>query len=295
MKQLSLKNRGFTLIELLVVVAIIAILSTLLIVGISKLQTNSKRQQTVQILENCRAMWAEYDSVARLHVDQATLPCPGNVTLEAEIAVEQSGGSNNPSGDRIGIDVIITRAVFSLMRSQPNIRTEMDKFPAGRMFLTTYATNSGAWLGILGDFTYTSPSNVAYGVFTPVSYTDQSTGVSQVYLCIHAVPPNPNGGPSEATPPPSDTGYWIPLQNEPTDPVLLDGWGNPIICAFGGALGSGTALNSNGSIPTGQGVLKAGGRSVIVTSPDKRLFWASAGPDGDFSKGDDNLYSFEKP
>ena len=32
----------------------------------------------------------------------------------------------------------------------------------------------------------------------------------------------------------------------------------------------------------------------VIRSPDNRPFFASAGPDGDFSKGDDNLYSFEQ-
>jgi THO complex subunit 2 len=34
--------------------------------------------------------------------------------------------------------------------------------------------------------------------------------------------------------------------------------------------------------------------TVLVTSPDRRPFWVSAWPDGDFAKGDDNVYSFGK-
>ena len=30
-----------------------------------------------------------------------------------------------------------------------------------------------------------------------------------------------------------------------------------------------------------------------IRSPDNRPFWASAGPDGNFCTGDDNMYSFE--
>jgi hypothetical protein len=30
-----------------------------------------------------------------------------------------------------------------------------------------------------------------------------------------------------------------------------------------------------------------------IRSPDNRPFWASAGADGDFRTGDDNMYSFE--
>jgi len=276
---------GFTLVEMMAVVAIIAILSTLLIVGISKLQTNAKRQQTVQILENCRAMWAEYDSVNRLHFDQFALIAPGNVSLENEIAVEQQ----NPgyAGYRVGIDVGITRAIMSLIRSQPNIRAAMDKFPAGRMFLTSASTQANAFVPF--------PVGPAWAAQPPpfpctavVTYTDPNSQTTEEYVCIHSPTQNADGTYTPAfTPSPPDSAYWLPIsgivngtpQVELTDPIFLDAWGNPIICCIGGQMSNVTA----------------GGRVVTVSSPDKRLFWASAGPDGDFSKGDDNIYSFEKP
>ncbi len=268
----------------MVVVALIAILSTLLIVGVSKLQTNAKRQQTVQLLENCRAMWAEYDSTARLHVDSFLLGSPGNVTLENEIAIEQQ----NPGygGNRVGIATGITRAVYAAMRGQPNIRAGMDKFPASRMFLTSVATNPQAFIpfptyGPWQSGAYYQPGAIA-------NYLTDSSGDGEEYLCIRALQLNSDGTYTPAfTPSPPDPGYWFPIcgvvSNHPTvdltDPIFLDAWGNPVICVMGGQL-------------TG---VTAGGRSVTVSSPDGRLFWASAGPDGDFSKGDDNLYSFEKP
>jgi len=80
--------------------------------------------------------------------------------------------------------------------------------------------------------------------------------------------------------------YWLPALTVPAGsttplptPVMLDAWGNPIIFVMGGVLGA----------------VNAGGQTAInVNSPDYHPFFASAGPDGDFSKGDDNLYSFEK-
>jgi len=67
--------------------------------------------------------------------------------------------------------------------------------------------------------------------------------------------------------------------------VLADGWGNPII--FVGRAGMSTSL---GKKPDGS-FSKTG---VSVTNPSGRPFWASAGPDGNFDAGDDNIYSFEK-
>ncbi len=55
--------------------------------------------------------------------------------------------------------------------------------------------------------------------------------------------------------------------------ILVDAWNNPIVLVPG----SGMKL-SNG---------------VVIKAKDARPFWASAGPDGNMDKSDDNLYSFE--
>jgi type II secretory pathway pseudopilin PulG len=68
-------------------------------------------------------------------------------------------------------------------------------------------------------------------------------------------------------------------------PILLDGWTNPIIFVPSGGLG-----HDSGSTA---GKVLVGGVYKIITSPDGKPFWASAGEDGDFQTGDDNVYSFE--
>ena len=60
-------------------------------------------------------------------------------------------------------------------------------------------------------------------------------------------------------------------------PVVLDGWYNPIIFVPAGGL---TGVTRASAVTT-------------VTSPDGKAFFASAGPDGKFAAGDDNLYSFD--
>lgn len=62
-------------------------------------------------------------------------------------------------------------------------------------------------------------------------------------------------------------------------PIFLDGYDNPIIIVPSGGL-AGVSLN---------GVAQA----TPITSPDGKPFFASAGPDGNFQTGDDNVYSFE--
>jgi type II secretory pathway pseudopilin PulG len=61
-------------------------------------------------------------------------------------------------------------------------------------------------------------------------------------------------------------------------PLLLDGFNNPILFVPANGL---TGVRT-----------KAG--TVTVSDPDHRPFFASAGEDGDFQAGDDNLYSFER-
>ena len=88
-------------------------------------------------------------------------------------------------------------------------------------------------------------------------------------------------------------------------PLVLDGWNNPIIF-----VGSGGLRDVN-LVPRTSGTT-GGGTSAGFEKPDQtitsagvfprgavlpasaRPFFASAGPDGDFRLGDDNLYSFEQ-
>ena len=66
--------------------------------------------------------------------------------------------------------------------------------------------------------------------------------------------------------------------------ALLDGWQNPILYVPTQTAGTyaGTAALE----------VTRNGRTEVIKSPDGRPFFASAGPDGDFQKGDDNVYSF---
>ena len=74
-----------------------------------------------------------------------------------------------------------------------------------------------------------------------------------------------------------------------TPPMLLDGYGNPILYVpplglsgvkVGEKAGGKTFTNSNLTIQSNEAA--------------PRAFFASAGEDGDFTKGDDNMYSFNK-
>ena len=82
--------------------------------------------------------------------------------------------------------------------------------------------------------------------------------------------------PSSVTPS-TDTSNWA-LANLPS-PIVVpkDGWNH--------------GLRFVGNQLTG--VTVANVTNQIIKAPDGRPFWASAGPDGSFTNGDDNVYSFE--
>lgn len=72
-------------------------------------------------------------------------------------------------------------------------------------------------------------------------------------------------------------------------PVLLDAWNSPILFAPGRT--STTPGNNQWGVA---GMVNSVKAPQFFQPPDGKGVFVSAGPDTDFSKGDDNLYSFEK-
>jgi hypothetical protein len=128
-----------------------------------------------------------------------------------------------------------------------------------------------------------------------VEYTDTSKQLKR-YRRIKDGPPESNA---------FNNSNWVVDTSSPT-PILLDGWNNPIIFVPGTGLRV-RRLNGQKTLnPTDisqtwidispEGKVKNLGSKAqlpVVTQPG-RPFFASAGPDGDFSTGDDNIYSFEQ-
>lgn len=340
---------AFSLIELLVVIGLIAILGTLLLMGINKLILNSKRQQTRQTFQNLQAMYSEWDAVNHRHLPSwtdspvqallvpppppgapnplistnVTVPCPENVTLAAN---PSPPSDDTTAFNRYGQAVWETRDFMQMLASMPANATALGKMSASSL-MTMPAGLDGNYIPMMPSpyyltGTYVQPANTLgtqQASFIPAAPANNvgSNAQSQTYNFAAVAEPNAFGGttmelfrcvqanPAPAVPPP-DIRYWVPVGNavssaanggslvssEATVPVLLDAWGNPIIFVPGGQLG--LTVSSIPSPLAGSGVLVAGGRPFVVSSPDDRPFWASAGPDGDFSLGDDNLYSFER-
>lgn len=287
-----MKRRAFTVIELMVVIGIIALLAGLLVMGVNKMQQSAKRRQTEQILENCRSMFAEFDAAKRPHYqppDAASatpVPCPQNVTAD----LYKPPGTIN---DRFGTAVVISNAFMTQFRAMPVNAAALGKLSAESVTrLPGTLPNPSPW---------TSGSNYkAFDLSSGRVYDPTDPGNAR-YICIlsHIS--------STANQPPNPI-YWIPEPTDNNTPVILDGWGNPVIFVPWG-LGADIVWSSPNPVPAGVLVV-AGDRGIVMTAAGpiapklnarpievgrpSRPFFGSAGPDGDFSKGDDNLYSFEK-
>jgi prepilin-type N-terminal cleavage/methylation domain-containing protein len=288
---------GFSLIELMIVVGLIALLATFLVIGIEKLNTNSKRQQTRLVFQNLQAMFADYDVSRRLPFGAGSLSpnviqsqglakylylaCPGNVT--ADMA---------SSNDRTGNAVQLTRYFMAQLATTTNNSASLGKFssrslmtfvgqnatPSVWKYSTTYNVYDAATDSNGNVFIRTQIYLDPLGTNTVLEDGQENSSATASSTYVVNAPPN--------------YFYWMPALVVPAagtplpTPVVLDAWGNPIIFVMGGVLGAPSSSSS--------GLLYAGGNAVQVSSPDYRPFFASAGPDGDFSKGDDNMYSFEK-
>ncbi len=81
-------------------------------------------------------------------------------------------------------------------------------------------------------------------------------------------------------------------------PIVLDAEKNPIIFVpTSGLTGVNLIKKPDGSWQYPASIIAEGGREKVKNTtnvPNPHPFWASAGPDGDLSIGDDNSYSFQK-
>jgi prepilin-type N-terminal cleavage/methylation domain-containing protein len=347
-----LKRRGFTLIELLVVIALIALLGTLTVIGIGRLQIHGKQQQTRLIMQNLESMFSEWDSNRRVPFGMGNFaafnglpvtgtppppsqqsilaaiytPCPQNVTLDYNTNAETS--SSMPmaplvAADRKGLDgnvvVPLTRSLMAQFLTSPINAAAIGKLPSGALMTfagyapttpLSWSTSHASTYYAVGQYVTDVPGGNIYirtqvnldssGNFQYDSPTDAPP--NYYYWTPALMVTNPTILPS----PPGAQGTALPT------PVVLDAWGNPIIFVMGGVLGNNPnppfstppaytlVLDSSHNLvpPIGSGgmITNYGPASVEtqVHSPDYHPFFASAGPDGDFSKGDDNIYSYEK-
>ena len=299
------QRRAFTLLEVLIAVAVIVILAGILFVGFRSIQESNRRKSTQVTLENLRGMLTEFDTATRLGrrpnvwlwrgVPIADPTDSSFDDMGLDFWKVQMRDSNAADADETPADVpglvnqdaplnrnaarmvINTSLAMQQLASIPANRSMLQQIPAELHFTPDWVSGSVPMPGdddVLGTDDDGTPQDIYYLAGVRVKVDERS------FRCTA----NQAAG-SGATSPPA--GSWV---EEPDNaPLLLDAWGNPILLVPG--TGTRVIINVQDDDTT---LETADGEQIIdIQSPDRRPFFISAGPDGNFWKGDDNLYSFE--
>jgi prepilin-type N-terminal cleavage/methylation domain-containing protein len=226
------------------------------------------------------------------------LDAPGDVT---------TGGSSQAITQRnASFAILNTQLAMQMLAAIPANRSAIDALPANSKMAISFNSNQILHASFLPDPTKESPppapnflgllnEDGSDGTLTNPVYLKGMDVVSggQSYICTN----------SATTAQPGSGTDWTIDNFHRSVPLLLDGWANPIIFVPGTGLRV-RKLNGQGSYQVGNAtqyfiiispegsVANQGTATPYVTRPG-RPFFASAGPDGDFTKGDDNIYSFE--
>jgi prepilin-type N-terminal cleavage/methylation domain-containing protein len=297
-------RRAFSLIEILVVIGIILILVGILFVAVRRMDTTAKEHATHVALSNLQAMLAEYGSTTGFKtepVDWVLNDCsviaptvgppatsfwtalsykgtppqpfpiaaPGNVVIGNTTPAEQTHNAI-PA-------VLNTMVAMGLITRVPANRTALANIPPQDLLVPAFCVYPILTPGpdnVIGTSDDGS-ATVIYPIGCHVKYQNKT------YVSIQ--PNSDNPAPTAAN--------WRDESTAPQQaPLVLDAWHNPIIYVPGSGM---TVMLLNGG--TSYDIAANPNlKFLTIKAPDNRPFWASAGPDGDFSRGDDNVYSFEQ-
>jgi type II secretory pathway pseudopilin PulG len=324
---------GFTLVEILTVISIIVVLIGLLFVAIKYARNSAARSTTAAQMDTLRGMLGELDSanhfsasppvwlwfnagpsyiVTNANCDFWKYP-DGSYSGFADCALDSPGdvrsdsGSQSDSQRNSSCAILNTQLAMQMLASVPANRSALDKLSANAKVLPTW--NNGPVLGAITGAGASTPfvgllrEDGTDSTMSAVNYLQgmHVTYQGKFFSCVVT----PTAG---TAPVPSGSTPWLDESASPRGaPILLDGWGNPIIYVPATGLhvkllnGQGAYLPADPSsgptqefiIISPEGSVSGNGTAHPQVTRPGRPFFASAGPDGDFTKGDDNLYSFQ--
>jgi len=246
------------MIELLCVIGIIVVLVAMVAFGINKVLDSGRRSTTKVTLENLRSMLSEFETTTKGLSRQSYMYSNG-------ARIPASAGGPIPPGMDIWRDGDPTDGVASAANPEGDPENSPGDVQKGSGDAGRY--NSDAILN----------TQAVIGLMK---------GAPAVATTLNQLPTSQL---MEKVPTGTTTNLTRDANNVAVPPVVLDGWGNPIIFVPSGGLGNVTMKDQGTFIVTSGGMLRVGD----ALKPALRPFFASAGADGDFSKGDDNMYSFE--
>ena len=255
------RNRGFTMIEILVVVGVLVLLMVIVVVGLGGLTTSNRERSTKTTLSNLRSLLAEFETaITPMHLEDKQPPL-----------------MYLPQGTAKYVDKdfdIWKWYVPPANNATPN---------AGNHWFALYtdAASQNRFGPVMAEAPERHTSAPLLNTQLVLELIEQVPSCKAMWSAI----PGDSRMESSENAKPSLSGSKLDA-SKPR--LVLDAWHNPIV--FVPASGIEVIVKrADGTIGP-----------KLVRSPDKRPFWASAGPDGMFTDpdgkkavGEDNVYSFD--
>ena len=255
-------RRGFTLVELLVVIGILVLVTGLVVGGFAAVGTGAQNRQTRAFMQTADALLTNYEAVQ----GQDKLLGRMNARLEnrgdyAVVVTSFGGEMQFVLQDASPTDDVVDPSVLD-----------------------------DALVNVDGPARFTNAAVVATQEALRLMARAGDNEQLLANLPSQALLPFPAAAPAGSV----EDGERIFVAGDPggqAQPLLADGFGNPMILVPPGGLRNLTlsAHEDEAHVVTSRGIVEPD-----ASSPGGlRLFWASAGADGNFATHDDNVYSFE--
>ena len=296
-------RRAFTMVEVLVTISIIVILVGLGLLAYSHLDRATLARSTRADLQTAQSFLDEYNAGPGLsqlgsganQIDQS-FAYKGGVF---PAATPPGGGLPNNTGPIGGTTGDPQTSVLTGNVSiNGKDRIPTPNTPAQGMTPMSFTWDTNYIPGNSG-----SQHNAIYNTAEVMALLMRLQGVSQT---VAKLPPKKLlsfSDPTSGSAPMAFNTNGVPM----AAPILLDGWGNPLIFVPAGGLVT-MVTGPNGPehvLVRSSGIIVLDGSTYSASKPpplkdNDHPFWASAGPDGDFygtdktNGGDDNLYSFQQ-
>lgn len=301
-------KRGFTLIELLVVIGIIMILVGLLVVGYRHINATTARKETIAELHVCQGMLQEYENrnglkgIEFYNNGLSQVPDP-------------NGPLMNPTtlaGFPIYVDPWPTLNTNNTTGTNSDTMTYTGSGgTAGTYWPCLRFDSSADDIALAGTPPNSDMGDKTDGTASPRYSSTAVQCTNEVMYVLSQIPANRTTMQSIQSKRilelPNGTTQWLTQSHQPMafpPMVLLDGWGNPIIFVPRGGIHvliqnpSSTTNTPNVYLVRSTGTTLLGPQGTTTPDPpmtgSERPFWASAGQDGDFTLGEDNIYSFQQ-
>jgi type II secretory pathway pseudopilin PulG len=276
------------MIEIMAVIAIILILMSLFFGGMKMWQASQARQLTVNRLQILSSAFGELEAaghntfqqqwfIAGLYYNGAIQPAALDASQFGNVSTAQTAPAQE--------SIMVNGAQQALNPAGYSSREYALQYMSFPMMTTSTTQIYGLATVKFATPAYTYPAFTSY-MSPPAPYGLMGRLMS-LPTAAKAISSLPSTAVTNGTYPAYGT-------TTASAPVVLDGWGNPILFVPSGGLGN---VYLKTSTSNWLQVTNTSGATTLtnapIVSPDGRPFFVSAGPDGDFLKGDDNVYSFE--